>query len=65
MALAQIAQTIGENDGNIENLAMGVREADFYEMTMNVGVRDLKHLNRIIAGIRALPIVSSITRISG
>jgi len=63
--LAQIAQTIGENDGNIENLAMGVREADFYEMTMNVGVRDLKHLNRIIAGIRALPIVSTITRISG
>ncbi len=63
--LAQIAQSIGENDGNIENLSMGVREADFYEMTVNVGVRDLKHLNRIIAGIRALPIVSSITRISG
>ncbi len=63
--LAQIAQTIGENDGNIENLSMGVREADFYEMTVNLGVRDLKHLNRIISGIRDLPIVSSIARISG
>jgi len=63
--LAQIAQSIGENDGNIENLAMGVREADFYEMTMNVGVRNLKHLNRIISGIRELPTVSSVTRISG
>lgn len=63
--LAQIAQSIGENDGNIENLAMGVREADFFEMTVNVGVRDLKHLNRIISGIRELSIVSSVTRISG
>jgi len=63
--LAQIAQSIGENDGNIENLAMGSREADFYEMTVNVGVRDLKHLNRVISGIRDLPIVSSIARISG
>lgn len=63
--LAQIAQTIGENDGNIENLAMGIREADFYEMSVNVGVRNLKHLNKIISGIKELPIVSSITRISG
>ena len=63
--LAQIAQAIGEHGGNIENLSMAVRAADFYEMHIDVEVRDLKHLNKIISELRRTPVVSAVSRLNG
>ena len=63
--LAQIAQIIGENDGNIDNIKMNKRASDFHEMLINLEVWDLKHLTRIISQIRAKPVVSKVTRING
>ncbi len=60
--LAQIAQVIGEADGNIDNLRMTRRASDFTEMTIEVEVWDLEHLNRIIAGLRSKPVVSNVER---
>jgi len=61
-SLAQIAQVIGEADGNIDNLRMTHRASDFTEMLLEVEVFDLEHLNRIIAGLRAKPVVSIVER---
>jgi RelA/SpoT family (p)ppGpp synthetase len=61
-ALAQVAQTIGENDGNIENLQMVTRAADFYDLDVSVEVLDIRHLNRIIRALSAKSLVSSVTR---
>jgi GTP pyrophosphokinase len=60
--LAQIAQVIGEADGNIDNLRMLRREADFTDMMIEVEVFDLEHLNGIIAGLRQKPVVSRVER---
>ena len=60
--LAQIAQIIGEADGNIDNLRMMRRASDFTDMLLEVEVWDLEHLNRIIAGLRAKPVVSGVER---
>ena len=60
--LAQIAQVIGEADGNIDNLRMRHRAADFTEMLVEVEVFDLGHLNRIIAGLKAKQVVSKVER---
>jgi guanosine-3',5'-bis(diphosphate) 3'-pyrophosphohydrolase len=60
--LAQIAQVIGEADGNIDTLRMTQRAADFTEMAIEVEVWDLEHLNRIIAGLKTKPIVSKVER---
>ena len=60
--LAQIAQVIGENDGNIDNLRMLHRAADFTEMMIEVEVWDLAHLNRIIGGLRSKTVVSRVER---
>ena len=38
---------------------------DFSVMVIDVEVRDVKHLNRIIAELRGKPVVSGITRVSG
>ncbi len=62
--LAQIAAVIGDNDGNISNLNMAKRAADFYEMHIEVEVWDLKHLNRILTELRRKPIISEAVRIA-
>ena len=61
--LAQIAQLIGEADGNIDNVRMMRRAADFTEMAIEVEVRDLDHLTRIIGGLRSKPVVSKVERV--
>lgn len=63
--LAQVAQVIGEHGGNIDNVRMERPTQDFTEITIDLGVYDLKHLNAIIAQLRAKPVVSSAERFNG
>ncbi len=62
-SLAEIAKIIGETGGNIDNLKMVRRAADFTVMHIEVEVYDLVHLNHIIAGLRAKPIVAKVERL--
>ena len=64
-SLATIAQVIGENSGNIDNVKMVQRAPDFHQMTIDLEVWDLKHLNRIINQLRSKPNVSSVSRVNG
>ena len=64
-SLAQVAQVIGERDGNIDNVHMSTRSADFTRMLIDIGVYDLRHLNGIIADLRARPVVSNVERVNG
>ena len=61
-SLAQIASVIGEADGNIDNIKMTNRVHDYTEILIDLEVWDLKHLNDIIAGLRAKDMVSSAAR---
>ncbi|MGI9409974.1 MAG: RelA/SpoT AH/RIS domain-containing protein, partial [Hyphomicrobiaceae bacterium] len=61
--LAQIANVIGDADGNIDNLRMVRRASDFTDMLIEIDVWDLDHLNRIISGLRAKSVVSKVGRI--
>jgi GTP pyrophosphokinase len=63
--LAQITQVIADHDGNIENVSMKRPTPDFTEMTIDLSVFDLKHLNAIITELRAKPSVSSVDRVTG
>jgi (p)ppGpp synthase/HD superfamily hydrolase len=53
---------IGEADGNIDNIKMTNRVHDYTEILIDLEVWDLKHLNDIIAGLRAKDMVSSAAR---
>lgn len=64
-SLAAIAQVIGENSGNIDNVKMVRQATDFHQMVIDLEVWDLKHLNRIINQLRSKPNVSSVTRVNG
>ena len=48
---------IAEHDGNIDNIRMTRRAPDFTEMQIDLEVYDLKHLNAIIAQLRAKAVV--------
>jgi guanosine-3',5'-bis(diphosphate) 3'-pyrophosphohydrolase len=61
-SLAQIAQVIADNDGNIDNIKMVRKGADFHEILIDLEVWDLKHLNRIINELKQKPIISSVER---
>ena len=62
-SLAQIAHVIGESDGNIDNLKMMRRGADFTEMKIDLEVWDLSHLNEIIAGLKSKAVVNAVERV--
>lgn len=64
-SLAQIAQVIADHDGNIDNVAMKRRTHDFTDVTIDLSVWDLKHLNAIIAELRAKRVVSRVDRVTG
>ncbi|MFL5078016.1 MAG: RelA/SpoT AH/RIS domain-containing protein, partial [Microvirga sp.] len=63
--LAQIAQVIADHDGNIDNLSMKRRTQDFTNMLIDLAVWDLKHLNAIIAELRAKRVISRVERVTG
>jgi GTP pyrophosphokinase len=62
-SLAAIAQVIADHDGNIENVSMKRRTPDFTEVTIDLSVFDLKHLNAIVSELRAKPAVSKVERV--
>ena len=62
-SLAQVATVIGEADGNIDNIKMTNRVPDYTEMRIDLEVWDLKHLNDILAGLKAKEVVSSASRV--
>ncbi len=61
-ALASLSTVIGKNGGNITNLKITNRALDFWDMIIDVYVRDNKHLNDIIATLRGTPEISDVSR---
>ena len=64
-SLGKITTIIAKNNGNISNINFTNRKIDFYEIIIDIEVRDLNHLNNIIAALRILSEVSSLERIKG
>ena len=66
-SLAQVAQVISDQGGNIDALQMVAREGahDFFDLDIMLEVHDLKHLNEIMAGLMSRSAVSDVTRKTG
>jgi guanosine-3',5'-bis(diphosphate) 3'-pyrophosphohydrolase len=62
--LAQIAQVIADNDGNITNLHMAKNAHDFSVMLIDVEIFDVKHLTRVLAQLRGRSVVSNAVRVN-
>jgi len=64
-ALGAVSVAIGQNEGNISNLKITKRGTDFFELAVDVEVREVKHLNMIIASMNTLDAVISVERVRG
>ncbi len=66
-ALAQVAQVIGEQGANIDELQLAAREGvrDFFDLTVLLEVEDVRHLNSVMNGLKAKAAVSQVSRVTG
>ena len=64
-SLGKVTLIIAKNNGNISNIRFSTRKIDFYEIIIDIEVRDNIHLTNIIAALRLLSEVSSVERVRG
>jgi len=64
-ALASLTNAVAKHDGAITNLKVTSRQQDFFEVLMDVEVRDVRHLANVIAGLRAAGGVMQVERARG
>ncbi|MBW4091966.1 MAG: bifunctional (p)ppGpp synthetase/guanosine-3',5'-bis(diphosphate) 3'-pyrophosphohydrolase [Proteobacteria bacterium] len=63
--LAEITNSLAKQEGVIANLKIVNRQQDFIEVLIDVDVRDLGHLAKVIAGLRAAAGIKSVERAKG
>jgi GTP pyrophosphokinase len=61
-SLGVLSTVIAKNDGNINNLRITNRSRDFFDISLDIEVHDLKHLRNIIAALRASPVINTVER---
>ena len=64
-SLGSLTTVIGKHGGNIINLKITNRSADFFEILVDIEVTDVRHLTNIIAALRATPVINSVERARG
>ena len=53
---------VGEQQANIDNLGVTTRKPDFFLMSVDLEVRDVKHLSDILTALRAQSFVNQVER---
>ena len=61
-SLGRLCTIIGNNTGNISNLKITNRTPEFFDLSIDVEVQDVKHLTTMIAALRAAPEIKSVER---
>ena len=60
--LASLTNAISKHEGAVTNLKIVNRQQDFFEILVDVEVRDLRHLSTVIAGLRAASGITQVER---
>ncbi len=64
-ALALLAKTVSDAQGNIINVKTLKRSPDFFDFEFDIEVEDNRRLTQIVAALRALAVVDSAERVKG
>lgn len=62
-ALASVANVIAKDEGNINNLKITNRSTDFFDILLDIEVKNARHLNNIMASLRAKDVVQAVDRV--
>lgn len=60
--LASIANSIARDEGNISNFKIINRSPEFFEVLIDLEVKNVEHLNNIVANLRSVNVVHTIDR---
>ena len=63
-ALGAVCTTLGEEGANIEELRFIDRKRDYFQVVIDINLRDVKHLIQIQRAIGARSLVAGVERIS-
>ena len=63
--LGRICTIVGHGEGNISNLKITSRSSEFFELHVDIEVRNTRQLTYIIAALRADAVVNSVERLRG
>jgi GTP pyrophosphokinase len=63
-ALAAVATIIGQQGGNISNIHLTDRNADFFSFQLDLEVKDVEHMRTVIAVLQANNFVERVERTS-
>jgi GTP pyrophosphokinase len=61
-SLGELANTIAKSGGNISNLKFTNRNLEFFDMTVDIEVENVRHLSDVMSALRAGKSVSSVDR---
>ncbi len=61
-SLGELSNLVARNNGNIANLNIVYRTISYFELLVDIEVKDLKHLTDIIAALKASKVVSYVSR---
>jgi GTP pyrophosphokinase len=61
-ALANLTNAVSQQGGAIANLKITHRQQDFFEAIVDVEIRDTRHLNQVIAGLRGAANIAQVER---
>jgi GTP pyrophosphokinase len=64
-SIADISNAVAKQDGAISNLKIVNRQQDFMEAMIDVDVRDIAHLSKVIVGLRGLKTIKGVERAIG
>jgi GTP diphosphokinase / guanosine-3',5'-bis(diphosphate) 3'-diphosphatase len=64
-SLGDLSTVIARHEGNISNLKIVTRSNDFFDILLDIEVKDVRHLTDIIAALRASPCVNTVERARG
>jgi len=64
-SLGELSTLIARNDGNISNLKVTGRTNEFFDLKIDIQVRDVRQLTNIIAALRASSAINSVERARG
>ena len=64
-ALSSVTTVVAKSGGNIANIKVVNRTVDFWDIMLDIYVADIKHLNNVIAALRATPIITAVERARG
>jgi len=61
-ALANVATAIAKHEGSVSSIKVVNRQQDFFEVLVDVEVRDVRHLSTLIAALRATTGITQVER---